>query len=400
METRLYFDCFSGVSGDMILGALVDAGLPIKALTHGLKGLGLNGYRLEAKKVRRGGILATKVNVVIKDGFRSPLSLHRIRRIISSSRLPSSVRDMGQAVFDRLAWAEGIAHRVPARNVQFHEVGVVDSLVDVMGCLVGCHLLGIQQVAASPVNVGSGWLQSSHGHLPVPGPAVALLAKGVPVYTAGPNRELTTPTGMALLRILVGYFGPLPMIRPESVGYGAGSADPEGWPNALRVFIGKGDAAGRGAEEVITQIETNLDDLHPQAYETVIERLFAGGALDVTLSPVIMKRGRPGIVLTALTPPEKAETVAQIILKDTTALGVRMQQVERRVLPRRIETVRLAGAAVRVKVARVEEGFEKVAPEYRDCKRIADEMDRPVQDVMNEALLAFKTQRQRPRRKK
>ncbi len=389
MRTHLHFDCFSGVSGDMILGALVDAGLPMKDLVRGLRAVPVKGYEILGRKVMRGGLAATKIEVVIRDGFRTPLSLARIQRIIATSDVPGAVRDRSREVFDRLARAEGIAHRVSPDKVQFHEVGVVDSLVDVLGSLLGCHLLGVGRVTASAVNLGSGSINAAHGRLPVPGPAVAALAEGIPVYSEGPARELTTPTGMALVATLAQEFGPLPLCRPNAIGYGAGSADPEGWPNVLRIFLADADPVSSGSDETIVHIETNLDDLQPQAYEMVMDRLFASGALDVTLTPVIMKRGRPGVVLTALAPREKAEAVAGVVLRETTALGVRVQQIGRRVLPRRSDQLRIAGGEVRIKVAEVEPGVVKAAPEYADCRRIAEQTGRPVRDIMEEAMRAF-----------
>lgn len=392
MGTHIHFDCFSGISGDMTLGAFVDAGMPLKDLIRGLRDVKLDGFEVRAKKVARGGLQATKVDVLVREGFRCPLPLSRIQRIIASSSLPDPVRERSGAVFGRLARAEGLAHRVSPERVRFHEVGVVDSLVDVIGSLLACHLLGVTRVSASSVNVGSGFVDTAHGRLPVPGPAVAALAEGIPVYSAGPPRELTTPTGMALLGTLTQEFGPLPLMRPSSVGYGAGSADPEGWPNALRVFVGEAVQVSHGSEDAVVQIETNLDDLQPQAYEMVMERLFAAGALDVTLTPVIMKRGRPGIVLSVLAARQKAEAIAGVVLRETTALGLRMQEVSRRVLPRHVEHVRISSGEVRVKVAEVERGRMKVAPEYSDCKRVAEQTGKTVREVMEEATHAYGAQ--------
>lgn len=386
---HLHFDCFSGVSGDMILGALVDVGLPLKDLARGLKSLRAGDYLLRSRQVRRGGLKATKMDVVIRDGFRSPFPLSRIHRILASSRLPAPVKEGGREAFERLARAEGLAHRVPPSKVHFHEVGVVDSLVDVVGAFLGCHLLGIGRVTASPVNLGSGMLLCAHGQLPVPGPAVAVLAKGIPVYSAGPARELATPTGVALLGLLAQDFGPLPLMRPTAIGYGAGEADPEDWPNVLRLFLGESGPGSWAGAETVLQIETNLDDLNPQAYETVLDRLFTAGALDVTLTPVIMKQGRPGIVLSALAPHEKAEAVADLVLRETTTLGIRMSEVHRKVLPRRMQTVRTSGGSVRMKLADIDGGSIKAAPEYQDCKRIAERTGRPVREVLEEAMQVF-----------
>ena len=247
MGAHLHFDCYSGISGDMILGALVDAGASFPDLVSGLKRLRLSGFTLRKRRVHRGAIHATKVDVVITTGLRKPLSLHRIHAILSASRLPDKIKQQSRSVFDRLAEAEGHAHRVAKDHVHFHEVGVLDSFVDIVGGLIGCELLGVTRVTASPVNVGAGTLQSAHGILPVPGPAVAILAKGIPIYSAGPPRELTTPTGMALLRTLTSEFGSMPVMTPTAIGYGAGDADPAGWPNALRVFLAR--PSSRGARE-------------------------------------------------------------------------------------------------------------------------------------------------------
>ncbi|HSS31490.1 MAG TPA: LarC family nickel insertion protein, partial [Nitrospiraceae bacterium] len=229
MGAHLHFDCYSGISGDMILGGLVDVGVPFPDLVNGLKRLRLSGFTLRKRRVQRGAIHATKVDVVITTGLRKPLSLHRIRAILSASRIPEKIKQQSRSVFDRLAEAEGQAHRMAKDHVHFHEVGVLDSFVDIVGGLICCDLLGVTRVTSSPVNVGAGTLQSAHGILPVPGPAVAILAKGIPIYSAGPLRELTTPTGMALLRTLTSEFGSMPVVTPTAVGYGAGDADPDGW---------------------------------------------------------------------------------------------------------------------------------------------------------------------------
>ena len=387
--THLHLDCFSGISGDMFLGALVDAGLPLRELSKGLAALPVSGYRLKAHAVTRGAIHATKVDVAIHKGLGAPLTLRRINRTITASRLPARVKEQALEVFHRLAEAEGLAHGVHHGDVQFHEVGVLDSFVDVVGGLLGCHLLGVESVTASPINVGSGTIDTEHGTLPVPGPAVAALAKGIPIHSAGPARELATPTGLALVRTLTREFVPLPPLRVRAVGYGAGTADPKGWANVLRLFLGETSARHGAEHDLITQLETNIDDMNPQAYDTVMDRLFAAGAVDVTLTPVTMKRSRPGIVLTVLVAPEKADEAARVILRETTALGVRMMDVRRRILSRRLETVRLGRESVQVKVAELGPGEEKASPEYQDCKRIADQTGRPVRDVLEAVMRAY-----------
>jgi pyridinium-3,5-bisthiocarboxylic acid mononucleotide nickel chelatase len=389
VDKHLHFDCFSGISGDMTLGALVDVGVPFADLVQGLKRLRLPGFTLRKRRVRRSAISATKVEVVITSGLRRPLSLDRIHQILSASRLSERVKQQSRMVFDRLAEGESRAHRVEKPRVHFHEVGVLDSFVDIVGGLIGCELLGVTRVTASPVNVGMGTLDSAHGILPAPGPAVAILVKGIPIYSAGPARELTTPTGIALLRTLTTEFGPMPLMTPTAVGYGAGDADPEGWPNVLRVFLaGSSSPGGRGRDTVL-QVETNLDDVNPQTYDYIMERLFRCGALDVTLAPVIMKRGRPGIMLTCLVGPDSINPVLDVLFEETTALGVRVQEVARHILPRRFTSVKIPGGVVRIKIAAIDRTSSKAAPEYSDCQRIAERTGRPVKAVLEEASLAY-----------
>ena len=389
MATHLHFDCFSGISGDMTLGALVDAGLPFKDLVRGLALLRIEGFRPTRKRVERGALTATKVDVLVEKGFRAPLTLAQIKRILLKSGLPPAVKEKSQAVFDVLAHAEGKAHGVEPSHVHFHEVGVIDSFVDVVGGVLGIHLLGVQRVTASAINVGSGTLMSAHGSLPVPGPAVAALAVGLPIYAGGPERELATPTGVALVRTLATEFGRLPHMQVRRVGYGAGTADPAHWPNVLRVFVGE-EPAAVGSLETIVELQTNIDDLNPQVYETVFDRVFAAGAVDATLAPVTMKKGRPGNVLSVLAPQEKVEAVLAVLFADTTALGVRTHEVQRRVLPRRFVPVQVHGHEVSIKVADSQPGRSKAAPEYEDCKRIAEQSGRPVKDILEEAMQAYR----------
>jgi hypothetical protein len=390
---HLHFDCYSGISGDMTLGALVDVGVPFPDLVNGLKRLRLSGVTLRKRRVHRGAIHATKVDVIIAKGLQHPLSLKRIHQILTASRLSDKIKQQSRFVFDLLAEAEGHAHRVAKDHVHFHEVGVLDSFVDIVGGLIGCDLLGVTRVTSSPINVGTGTLQSAHGILPAPGPAVAILAKGVPIYSAGPARELTTPTGMALLRTLTSEFGPMPVMTPTAIGYGAGDADPEGWPNALRVFLARPVSKGTREQDTVLQVETNLDDVNPQIYEHVMEQLLSRGALDVTLAPVIMKRGRPGVVLICLVAQAQLDQVLDVVFQETTALGVRVCEVMRQILPRRFLSVKVPGGVVRMKIADVNDTTTKAAPEYLDCKRIAERTGRPVKSVLDDAALAYAKRR-------
>jgi hypothetical protein len=394
---HLHFDCFSGISGDMVLGALVDAGLPFKDLARALRSLPIDGYRLTRKPVSRAALQATKVDVSIPKEVRVPLPSKKIDRLIAHSRLPAPVKDRARRVFAELANAESAAHRVHPSHVHFHEVGLIDSVVDVVGSVWGLHALDIERVTASAVNVGAGTIMSAHGLLPVPGPAVASLGHGIPIYSDGPSQELATPTGMALLRTFAEGFGSMPLLRLQAVGYGAGTADFQDWPNVLRVFIGDGGNQGSGETDRIVELTSNLDDLSPQAYETVMDRLFAAGAVDVTLTPIIMKRGRPGVALSVLVSPEKADAASSVFFRDTTALGLRMQEIQRRTLSRTFATVPVTGGTVRMKLAALGQGQTKAAPEYLDCKRIAEQSGRPVKDVMEEAIVAYHQKDQKRR---
>ena len=389
VSAHLHFDCFSGISGDMTLGALVDAGAPFGELVKRLKRLGVPGFTLRKRRVQRGAISATKVDVVITSGLPRPWPLSRIRKTLSESRLSEKIKQQSRAVFERLAEAEAKAHRVAMDHVHFHEVGLVDSFVDIVGGLICCDLLDVGRVTASAVNVGTGTLQSAHGIIPAPGPAVAILAKGMPIYSAGPARELTTPTGLALLRTLTEDFGPMPQMKPVAVGYGAGDGNPEGWPNVLRVFLSRDAGSDGRGRDTVAQIETNLDDVNPQTYEHITERLFDAGALDVALIPVIMKRGRPAIVLTCLAPFTAVDLLLNVLFEETTALGVRVQEVTRHILPRRFTSVKIRGGTVRIKIAAVDHTSSKAAPEFIDCKRIAERTGRPVKTVLEEATLAY-----------
>ena len=374
----------------MVLGALVSAGLSWTELVNGLKRLNVKGYHLRRHEVHRGALPAIKVDVIIQQGFHQPLTLSRIQKILSASTLPDPVKKQSRSVFDRLAEAEGLAHRVAVKDVHFHEIGVVDSFIDVVGGVLGCHLLNVTRVTSSAINVGSGSKRTSHGLLPVPGPAVAVLAKGIPIYSEGPRCELATPTGVALVRTLASEFVSMPTMKGVAVGYGAGDQDPKDWPNVLRVFFQDVSAPDvRGSEQVV-QIETNLDDLNPQTYEYVMERLFEVGAMDVALIPITMKKTRPGVVLSCLARPERIDAILEILFQETSTLGVRLQEMTRHVLPRQFVSVTVPGGTVQMKVADIGAGWAKASPEYLDCKKIAQRTGRPLKTIMEEAMATYR----------
>ena len=379
-----YFNCFSGISGDMCLGALVDLGLPLADLSKALEGLRLVGFSLKSRRVKRAGLSATKVDVLVQDGMDRPMTFQDIRRLLQAARLPAVVRGDSLRVFENLASAEAAVHRTSLAKVHFHELGIIDSLVDVVGTIVGCQLLSIEGIYSSSVNVGSGTIASDHGRLPVPAPATAHLLTGLPIYSAGPERELTTPTGAALMATLSHGAGAMPAMTMNAVGNGAGTFNPSDWPNVLRVFLG--ETSNAAESDRIMVLETNLDDMNPQAYELLMDRLLAQGALDVTLTPVIMKRSRPGIVLTVLADTVKVESILRVMFAETTTLGVRIQEMSRRLLAREIIELSTKFGPVRIKVAKGSgrAGRLKARPEYRDCKRLAEETGLPLRTIVRE----------------
>ncbi len=373
----------------MFLGALVDTGVPLSVLEKGLKTLGVKGYRLREQEVIRNSLRATKVDVDIQKGFTRPLSLAVIKKTLTNSRLPDLIRTQALQTFQLIAEAEGTVHGKSPGKVHFHEVGVIDSLVDIVGTLLGVAHLNVTSVSCSPINLGAGMISTAHGLLPVPGPAVAQMAKGIPVFSNGPALELTTPTGMALIRTLSQNCKTLPPLTPHTIGYGAGTADPEGWPNVLRLFLGEEESESPITSERIVQLDTNIDDMNPQLYDQVMTHLFAAGALDVTLTPTMMKRNRPGTIVSVVAWPQDLQVLTTILLSETTTLGVRIQELSRAVVPRRIETVRLPHGSVRVKIADLGKGQVKITPEYRDCAALAEHTKQPVQTIIDLARHSF-----------
>ena len=389
MTRHLHIDAFSGVSGDMFLGALVDAGVPLSALEKGLKGLGIKGYRLREQQVIRNSIRATKVDVDIHKGFTKPLSLSAIRKTLGISRLPEAIRTQALHTFQLLADAEGAVHGQTPNKVHFHEVGVIDSMVDIVGTLLGFAHLKVATVSFSPINLGAGTISTAHGLLPVPGPAVAHMTQGIPVFSNGPAIEFTTPTGMALINTLSQDCKPLPPLTPQTIGYGAGTADPHGWPNVLRLFVGTPDSEVATETERIIQLETNIDDMNPQLYDVIMERLFQAGALDVTLTPTIMKRSRPGTIVTVIAFSQDLHPLQAVLFTETSTLGVRIQEMERAILPRSFQTIRLLGGSVRMKIADLGQGRLKVTPEYRDCVILAERTKQPVLAIIDLARRTY-----------
>ena len=385
----LYFDCFAGASGDMMLGALVDAGLPLETLKESLRALPLDGWELRAERVVRQGVSAT--SIVVADQPHPHEHHHRglaeIVGIVDRSTLPPGVKARSKGLFERLARAEAEVHGIPVDEVHFHEVGAVDSIVDIVGAVAGLEWFGADEVVSSPLNVGRGTVECAHGTLPVPAPATARLVQGAPVYSAGPDGELLTPTGALLVTGFAARFGPLPAMRVERIGYGAGTRTTPGWPNVLRLFVG--ETAEARPRDTIVVVECDIDDMSPQLFGPLMERLLASGAVDVYYTPVQMKKGRPGILVTALAPPDRRESVVAALFRETTTIGVRYHEAGRECLGREFVTVPTRHGDVRIKLARLEGRTVNAMPEFDDCARLASQRGVPVREVQAEALRAY-----------
>jgi pyridinium-3,5-bisthiocarboxylic acid mononucleotide nickel chelatase len=383
-----YFDAFSGISGDMTVGALLDAGASWESLQSALASLNL-GASYAVERTKRRGIAASKFHVRGGEA-KAHRHLPQVERIIAAGELTARAREKAIAVFRRLGEAESQSHAVPLEKVHFHEVGAVDSISDIVGACVALESLGIDEVYASRINVGSGTVNTEHGVLPVPAPATAELLKEAPIYSAGPETELTTPTGAALLATLAAGFGRLPAMRITTQGFGAGDKDFAVQANVLRVLVGERSAATEAATVIV--IEANIDDSTPQVLGYAMDRLIEAGALDVTLTPIFMKKSRPASQLTVIANPADADSLARIMFAETSTLGVRLFEAQRRVEERRFEEIETEFGRVRIKISDV--GF---APEYEDCRELAKSKGVPIKDVLAAAnSLYWNSRRTRP----
>jgi uncharacterized protein (TIGR00299 family) protein len=448
-----YLECFSGISGDMFLGALVDAGVSPRLLQETVAALEVSaklGARLEISRVVRSGISASKVDVYVDGKKDSPREEYRerqhehdnspgdehshehhghshshdagtthkstervsqplphehehshgrshgrglteIRQIIFQAGISERVKKTAIAIFESLGAAEAKIHDTSIENVHFHEVGAVDAIVDIVCAAVGAEALGVDEIVCSPLNVGGGTVQCAHGTFPVPAPATLELLKDAPVYSSGVQAELVTPTGAAIVKTLASRFAAFPEMKIEKSGYGAGSRDFPGHPNVVRLTVGEAASslATKTASETITVLEANLDDLNPQVFGYVMDRLLEEGALDAFGMPVQMKKSRPGTLLTVLCKPEDSSKLTQIIFTETTTLGVRRRDEVRQTLARRWENVRTQWGEVRIKIASMNGTVTNYAPEYEDCRRIAAEQHVPLKTVMQEATREY-----------
>jgi len=380
-----YLDAFSGISGDMLVGALADAGpdqAAIQAAIIDALASLETGAVLSFERVKRCGIGATKFHVAVGE-THAPRHLAHILRIIENAALPERAKHNASAVFQRLGEAEAAVHQVPIERVHFHEVGAADSIADIVGASLAFELLGVTAIVSAPLNVGSGTASTAHGILPVPAPATAALLRGQPIYSDGPAVELTTPTGAALAVTLAREFGALPPLRIAATGYGAGGYDFPDRANVLRVILGEETRATEAT--TITVLEANIDDLSPQILAYAMDRLLEKGALDVTLQPIAMKKGRPGTLLRVLARPEDREAMVQLIFAETSTLGLRTYTADRRVQVRHFVNVETPQGTIRMKVS----GEGAYAPEYEDCRRIAQQTGLPLKHVIAEANFAY-----------
>ncbi|MGA8273989.1 MAG: nickel pincer cofactor biosynthesis protein LarC [Candidatus Sulfotelmatobacter sp.] len=441
-----YLECFSGISGDMFLGALIGAGVPRNTLEQAVAALEV-GARLEISRVVRSGISATKVDVYAdgqKDLPREEYGkkqssdhhehehqhphdheashthgvehassslphghlhshehshsqehgrgLTEIRKIISEATISNGAKKTAIAIFEALGAAEAKIHNTPVETIHFHEVGAVDAMVDIVCAAVGAEALGVDEIICSPLNVGGGTVKCAHGTFPVPAPATVELLKNAPVYSSDIQAELVTPTGAAIVKTLASRFAEFPAMKIEKSGYGAGTRDFPGHPNVVRLTIGESASlavAEKIASETVTVLEANLDDLNPQVFGYVMDRLFEEGALDVFGVPAQMKKNRPGMLMTILCKPQDASRLTQLIFAETTTLGVRRRDEMRQTLARRWESVATPWGAVRMKIASMNGAVTNYAPEYEDCKRIATEHHVPLKQVMQEAARVY-----------
>jgi hypothetical protein len=390
---QAYLDCSSGISGDMFLAALIDAGAPVDRLFSEIKKLPLGFYEFKRMRALRGGVVGTRVDIRVPSE-QPHRHLSDIQALLEQALLPEKAAAQALKIFTRLAEVEGKLHNVPPNQIHFHEVGAVDAVVDIVGTCVGLELLEISELICSPLNVGSGRVNAAHGSLPVPAPATAELLKDIPVYSTGVEGELVTPTGAALVAALASGFGPLPSMKIAKIGYGAGEKDFPGHPNIARLFVGESLEAVKGrpglpGDELVSVIEANVDDMSPQLYGYFLEQALAAGALDVTCSSAQMKKNRPGLIISVLCEPEKSDALSQLLFEQTTTIGVRIYEARRKVLEREQVMVETPYGTVQVKVARREGKVVNAAPEFEDCQRLAAEKSVPLKQVISAAKAAY-----------
>ena len=374
-----YLDCFSGISGDMFIGALLDAGLSFDELYGKLKTLPIDGYHLEVKKEVRNQISGTRFVVRLEKKESAHRNLEAIREIIDQGSLSKAVKKKSIEIFESLARVEGRAHNLPPEKVHFHEIGAVDSVVDIVGTVLGIELMGIREIFASALPLGGGFAETAHGRIPIPSPATVALLEGIPVFDSGLSHEMVTPTGAALVKGLAVSFGAMPPMVIRSTGYGAGKRNLPDRPNLLRVMIG--DFTTKDRSDTVIILEANLDDIHPEWLGYLMERLFDAGALDVVFSPVQMKKNRPGVRLEVMGRPEQKDTLMNILFTESTSLGIRFRYSERKVLERSMTDIESPWGKMPVKKVLNTDGTSFFLPEYEECRKIAVKNRLPLRSV-------------------
>jgi pyridinium-3,5-bisthiocarboxylic acid mononucleotide nickel chelatase len=385
----LYFDCFSGVSGDMILGTLVDSGVNLETIKSELGKLNLTGYSLNAYKTKRGQISGTKVNVELAEVQNDPTHhdchLSSIKKIIEESNLSEEVKKRSLNVFQKIGVAEAEIHNIPLEKVHFHEVGALDSIVDIVGSVAGIVSLNAEKIYSSAINTGEGMVKCDHGTMPVPAPATVKLLESIPCYSSGVKKELATPTGVAILSEMVDEFCSLPLLKIQGSGFGAGGHEIESVPNLLRLIVGEMEEV-KGSAESFIMVETNIDDMNPEFYDHISQRLFDAGAVDVFSSPILMKKNRPAQKLSILSPSVDFQKIQKIVFEESTTFGLRYYFVDRAILDRKNVIVETSYGSVNVKIGSLNGEVLQIAPEYEDCKVLAKEKQVPLKQVYNETL--------------
>jgi hypothetical protein len=374
-----YLDCFSGVSGDMFLGALLDAGLPLDELEKALRSLSLEGYALEVGREAKNHLFGTRFKVTLVKDRQVSRTFAHIKDIIRASPLSRPVKDKSLEIFESLAVEEGRIHRRPPEEVHFHEVGATDSIIDIVGSVFGITYLGVDTLYASAVPLGSGFTQTQHGTIPIPAPATVALLKGIPVYDSGLKQELVTPTGAALLKGLAGGFGLMPPMVVETVGYGVGTRDLTDRPNLLRILVGRDQ--GEAQTDTVAVLEAHLDDTNPEWLGFLMDRLFEAGALDVVFCPIQMKKNRPGVLIQVMGKPHRQDTLVEILFKETSTLGVRFRYTRRKILDRSFLELESPWGKIKAKKVLRPDGSFEIMPEYEACREIAQEKGLPLKEI-------------------
>lgn len=387
----IYFNCFAGISGDMILGALLDAGFDLNYLKNELNKLKLTGCEILAKKVKKNNIAGTKFEVVINKNVQKQRNYIDIIRMIEKSKLKEEIKKNSKKIFLKIAEAESKVHNIKLNEIHFHEIGAIDSIIDIVGSCIAFDFFKEYKIFSSFLNLGSGIIKTSHGFLPVPAPATSDLLKGIPVYLDIPQKiksaELTTPTGAAIISTFCTNFGEMPIMEIEKIGYGAGSKELNEFPNLLQVFLGKMNS--RYEMDIVTVIETNIDDASPIIYENLVSKLLKEGCMDVFITPVLMKKTRPAVLLTAIAEKQNVEKVIDTIFSETTTFGIRTYEVTRKKLKREIKKINTKFGKLRVKIGYIGNKKVKITPEYEDCLKISEEKKIPLQKILKEIQSKF-----------